>query len=106
MATAAENGQFAAANIAKLLERLAFQVGVTSHSHGAEPVHDLRVAIRRFSQALTLFKPYLESRERKKIRRRLKDLMGYAGDVRDCDIAVKLLSRHRSKDATELAAKV
>jgi CHAD domain-containing protein len=106
MASAAENGHFATSRISKLLERLAFQINTTRHSHGPDPVHDLRVAIRRFAQALELFKPYLPGKKRKKIRRRLKELILYAGDVRDCDIALKLLARQRSNEVPALLDKI
>jgi CHAD domain-containing protein len=82
---------FASNSIAKLLERLAYQVGATAHSMSAENVHDLRVAVRRFEQSLALFRQALPGREVKHIRRKLKALMDRAGDVRDCDMAQKIL---------------
>jgi CHAD domain-containing protein len=90
----------------KLLERLAYQINVTIHSHNAEPIHDLRVAIRRFQQALGLFKQHFPSREIKKIKRRLKDLMDLSSDVRDYDIALKVLAKSELESAAPLKAKV
>lgn len=84
---------FASHSIAKLLERLAYQVGVTAHSPGADNVHDLRVAIRRFEQALLQFRAGLAGREVKRIRRKLKVLMTRAGAVRDYDVAQKILAK-------------
>ncbi len=84
---------FASHSIAKLLERLAYQVGVTAHSAGAENVHDLRVSIRRFEQALLQFRAGLRAREVKRIRRKLKLLMSRAGAVRDYDVAQKILAK-------------
>jgi CHAD domain-containing protein len=77
----------------KLLERLAYQVNVTIHSHHAEPIHDLRVATRRFQTALALFKGHFPARDLKKIKRRLKDLMDLSSEVRDFDIATKVLTK-------------
>lgn len=102
MAVAMDTGQFAGHHVTKLLERLAFQIGSVKHSHDAEAVHDLRVAIRRFTQALVVFQPCFAPKEVKKIRRRLKDTMALAGQVRDCDIALKYLTELRSPEATAL----
>jgi CHAD domain-containing protein len=84
---------FASSTLARLLERLAYQVGVTLHSPGANNVHDLRVAIRRFEQALLAFRKGLPDREVKRIRRKLKLLKSRAGDIRDCDVAQKILAK-------------
>jgi CHAD domain-containing protein len=84
---------FASQSIARLLERLAYQVGVTGHSPGADNVHDLRVAIRRFEQSLLMFRQALPGRDVKRIRRKLKVLMGHAGAVRDCDVALRILAK-------------
>jgi CHAD domain-containing protein len=90
----------------KLLERLAYQINVTVHSHGPDPIHDLRVAIRRFQQALVIFKDHFPPRDVKKIKRRLKDLMDLSGPVRDCDIAMKELAKSGLPAAAPLKAKV
>ena len=99
MAIGMETRKFAAHQVTKLLERLAFQISRARHAHDAEAVHDLRVAIRRFTQALAAFQPCFAPKEVKKIRRRLKDTMALAGQVRDRDIALKYLSGLRSPDA-------
>ena len=90
----------------KLLERLAYQINHTVHSHHAEPIHDLRVAVRRFQQALGIFKNHFPAREVKKIKRRLKDLMDLSSDVRDCDIATKILARSGLSGAAPLKTKI
>lgn len=92
METADTSGSFVSDSTARLLERLAYQVSVTMHSHHAEPVHDLRVAIRRFQQALAAFRQVLPRREVKRIRRKLKQLLDAAGGVRDCDVVTKILA--------------
>lgn len=102
MAIAAETGQFAAEQATRLLDRLALQVRATRHSPDQKAVHDLRVAIRRFTQALVVLKPCYVSKEVKKIRRSLKGLMTLAGEVRDYDIALEYLSEMDSPDAPAL----
>jgi CHAD domain-containing protein len=93
MAIAKETRLFAAEQADRLLSRLAFQLNRTIKSHDADQVHDLRVAIRRFTQALIAFKPCFPRREIRTIHRRLKKIMVLAGDVRNCDIAMKLLPK-------------
>lgn len=97
---------FASRSLARLLERLAFQVGATAHSPSAANVHDLRVAIRRFEQALVAFRQALPGREVKRIRRKLKSLMSRAGDVRDCDVLQKLLLKCEGAGVAEWKERV
>jgi CHAD domain-containing protein len=99
-------GKFAADHAARLLERLAQQANSTLHSKDADSVHDLRVAIRRFAQVLAVFKPSFPARVRRKIRRRLKEIMAFAGDVRDRDIAIGLLAHSRSVEAAALQVRL
>ncbi len=73
-----------------LLRRLAFQVNQTGRLSNAESVQDLLAAIRRFSQSLRVFEQYLPKVEVRKIRHKLKAVLGTAAAVRDCDITVEL----------------
>jgi CHAD domain-containing protein len=97
---------FAVAQTTRLLERLAFHVSDAAHSHAPDSVHDLRVAIRRFSQGLAVGKSCFDTRELKKIRRRLKAMMSLTGDVRDCDVAIKLVTGSKAADAGAVEAKL
>ncbi len=90
----------------KLLRRLAFQVSRGLKSRDAAAIHDLRVSIRRFIQALVVFKPYFRGKEARKIRRRLKRLMIPAGEVRNHDIALKLMAKSPRASASDLRAKL
>ena len=74
-----------------LLRRLAFQVNHTARLGDEDSVHDLRVAIRRFSQCLRVFPQFLPKSESKKIRQKLKQVMRAAAEVRDRDVAAALL---------------
>jgi len=106
MASTIETRKFANQNAARLLGRLVFQMNLAAKSHAADPVHDLRVSIRRFNQALAVFKTCFPGKETRKIRRRLKKLMVLAGTVRNCDIALKLLAKSRSVEAANLRRKL
>jgi CHAD domain-containing protein len=87
-----------------LLDKLEFQLRRTLKAPDADQVHDLRVATRRFSQALVVFESSF--RGAKSIRRELKTVMGYAGDVRDFDIALKFLSKGAEDVDPAIAEKI
>lgn len=93
---------FAAEYLHKQVDRVAFQVSTAITRRDVDSIHDLRVAIRRFAQGLSIFKPQFISRKSKKIRRMLKQTMRLAGNVRDCDIALKFVSKQRSPYAARL----
>jgi CHAD domain-containing protein len=80
-----------------LFDRVNVQARRTLKSDDAEAVHDLRVAIRRFLQALQVFKSLLPGKERKKGRRSLKMLLTEAGEVRNCDITLHFLGEKGHK---------
>jgi CHAD domain-containing protein len=71
--------------------RLLEQVDRCSAKPGAEEVHDLRVSIRRFSQALRVFGPMLAARPVKTMRKALHPVMEAAACVRDLDVGVERL---------------
>jgi CHAD domain-containing protein len=98
-----ETRKFASEQADKSLGRLAFEIGRVVKYRNADAVHDLRVAVRRFSQTLRVFKPCFRGKEPRKIRRELKRIMVLAGEVRNCDIALKLLAK--SKQAERIAVR-
>jgi CHAD domain-containing protein len=57
----------------------------------ADPVHDLRVAIRRFSQALRIFGALYGRKASRKARQRLTTVMDAAAAVRDLDVGMERL---------------
>jgi CHAD domain-containing protein len=97
-----ETGTFASGSVTRLLERLAYRVNATAHSHDERAVHDLRVAIRRFTQSLVVFKNVFSGKEIKKLRRRLKGVMNLTNDIRDCDVAMALLEKSELPAAAAL----
>jgi CHAD domain-containing protein len=102
MVPSTETARYAADQTVRLLDRLAFQLCAARHSYNPEAVHDLRVAIRRFSQALVVFKRWFRRKDLKKIRKSLKALMSAAGAVRDCDIALKFILEIQPHAADDL----
>ena len=73
-----------------LLRRLAYQVNQTARTGSEDAVHDLRVAIRRFTQCLRTFEQLIPRHEARKVRHRLKAVMKLAASVRDHDVAIDL----------------
>ena len=65
-------------------------------------VHKMRVAIRRFQQALRLFRQYLKNRGVKYVKTRLREIMQIAGELRNRDIGIQLLEAAGS-DPTHFA---
>jgi len=91
---------------ATLLRRLAYAVGRAAKSGDAESIHDLRVAIRRFSRCLQVFAQFYPGGSAKKIRRRLSGLMAAAGAVRDLDIAMELVDSAGAKGQRQLLSQL
>ena len=83
---------FAHRQIASRLAGLSERAGNAAAASDAESIHDLRVAIRRLSQALSLFSGLVRKKELKKIRKRLKDVMSLTSQVRNRDIALEHLA--------------
>jgi len=98
---------FAATQTGRLLERLASQVDATLRQRSSgDAIHHLRVAVRRFAQAVAVFKTCFPQKESRRIRRRLKAILALAGPVRDCDIALEILGAHKETSlAVELRAR-
>ena len=82
--------QLACARAGALLSSLDLQLRRALKTSDAEQVHALRVATRRFTQALVIFEPFV--RGARGIREDLKLPMTLSGEVRDFDIALKILS--------------
>jgi CHAD domain-containing protein len=106
MTGARDTYQFGVEQTNRHLRRLAFQIGRTIKTQDPDGVHDLRVAIRRFEQAIVVFKPCFPAKEVKKIRRKMDRIMTLAGEVRNCDITVELLSRWDVAGAAVLRAQI
>ena len=97
---------YAAGQGEKLLKRLAHRLSQAASSPHPDAVHDLRVAIRRFQQFLRVFRQFLPDRTARKIRRRLRKIMKSAGEVRNRDIAAKLLRQTDRTSSLELSTRL
>ena len=83
---------FAIEQVNHLLTRLAFQVHRVAKEPGPDEIHDLRVSIRRFSQALKVFESFFPAWEAKKVQKRLKRMMHLTSQIRDRDIALEFIA--------------
>jgi CHAD domain-containing protein len=93
---------FAVQQTHRQLKSLALHINRASKSCGAVAVHEVRVAVRRFTQAVAVCRASL----RPKNRRRLKKIMSAAGEVRNYDVALKFVARYRVPHAVQLRSKM
>jgi CHAD domain-containing protein len=90
----------------KLLRSLSTQIVRTIRTPSVDEIHDLRVAIRRFTRILVVLKPCFPRGESRRMRRGLKRIMVQAGEVRDYDVAVRLLTKLAAPEADALIAQM
>lgn len=81
---------FLDAQLNALMERLQGEIERLASEREPEAIHDLRVSIRRLTQALRGFAGVVPKKQAKRIRRELKELMDLAAEVRSRDIALEL----------------
>lgn len=74
-------------------------VRAVRNSPGEIELHDLRVACRRYLQAIRLFAGVLEPKRVRQMRDRLRRLMDRAGAVRNIDVTLQLLASAGVEDA-------
>ena len=98
--------QYARRQGAARLDRLAYEMGRNCKSADIEAVHDLRVSIRRLVSCLKAFPEFFSSAGKRKVRRRLREIMALAGEVRDRDIAIELGRQAGLPEGSELLAKL
>lgn len=84
--------EFARRETLARLERVLKEIERISASAGEDEVHDLRVAIRRFSQAVRIFQPLLPKKAGK-IVKQVRALLKAAGAVRDLDVGMERLRK-------------
>ncbi len=98
--------QFAVAQARTQLKHLAAQIQRATRACNADAVHDVRVAIRRFTQSIAVCRSYFRPSDLHKHRRRLKKIMAGAGEVRNCDVALKFVAKLRAPHAAHLQSKL
>ncbi len=86
----------------RLLNQFSARINTSLELSDAESVHQLRVSIRRLSQALRSFDGCLDAHTAEKLRQRLKKTMRLAGEVRNLDIAMECLHRWKIRDQDKL----
>ncbi|MEO8129781.1 MAG: CHAD domain-containing protein, partial [Bryobacteraceae bacterium] len=69
-----------------------------------EAVHKMRVSIRRFVQGLSVFKRQVPHNKSRKALKQLRPVLQRSSKVRDLDLAILFLKKHR-RDAGELASR-
>ena len=85
--------EFVERQTAALLLKLALEIDRAADDAAPDAIHDLRVSIRRLSRCLRAFAQFYPGRSWKKVRAELSDLLHSAGEVRDRDIALEMLSK-------------
>lgn len=105
---------FAYAKTSALMDDVVFALHNAAKLPEADAVHKMRVAIRRFQQAIRLFRQYLEENGVEKVKAELRVIMQVAGELRNRDIAmslvtesdgdVSLLAQQRAELKEQLAA--
>jgi len=96
--------QFASAQAERLLGKLAIQVRHAAKHPNEEAIHDLRVSIRRFSQCLREFRQFFPRRHAHKILKKVEQVMDLAAEMRNRDIAIKLIGGDGNLAESALAA--
>jgi CHAD domain-containing protein len=87
---------YATEQISARLGRVAFEVRRARKKSDDDTVHDLRVSIRRFTQALRVFDDLLPDGEGRRVRKQLRPVMKLAGEVRNLDIARELVRESKT----------
>jgi CHAD domain-containing protein len=98
--------EYAKEQVAARLTRVAFQLQHAVKLPDDDAIHDLRVSIRRYSAALKIFGGLLGEKAAAKIRKRLKRVMGLAGEVRNRDIALAMAAKAGVADSSRLVKKL
>lgn len=113
--------EFVRQQVSQLIDRLEFEIRRAATEHGADAIHDLRVAIRRLTQALRAFRSLFGKQPVRQVRSRLREVMDIAAEIRSRDIALELfqaadipsncpagemLRKERDKQARKLRAKL
>jgi CHAD domain-containing protein len=83
--------EFSLERVGALLDRLAAEVERAAQSRN-DPVaiHELRVSIRRFAQALRALGATFSKKDRNAVRERLREMMDLAAELRGRDVALEL----------------
>lgn len=84
---------FGSAKVDALIAGFEAELQRVSKDQGEEPVHKLRVSIRRLQQALRVFRQFVDKKSSRKVRSQMRRVMKLAGTVREHDIGMQLLNK-------------
>ena len=99
-------GEFAQSESRARMSRVLAELERATQHPDEEAVHDLRVAIRRLSQALRIFSGLLPAKGARKVRQRLKVVLDAAAVVRDLDVGLELLLECGVEESEPLVAEM
>lgn len=94
--------QFAEHRAHELLARVNREMANVAQHNDVDAIHDLRVSIRRFTQALRALQTLFPKTEVKRMRRKLRTVMDVAAEIRNRDIALQLLNEAQITEASPL----
>ncbi len=83
---------FAREQLSVRLDRLASEWEHGATATDPASIHDLRVSLRRFGEALRVFKTLFPSTRRKQVRAGVRQVMRHAGATRDVDIVLEMFA--------------
>lgn len=84
---------FGLSKIDVLISEFESELARVQRDQGEEPVHKLRVSIRRLQQGLRVFHQFVDAEAAKEIRGEMRKIMKLAGAVRERDIGIQLLAK-------------
>lgn len=93
--------EFGVSKTTALLRDTVAAIQAAAKSPRPEPVHKMRVSIRRLQQAIRIFRQFFREKGVRSVRAELRRLMEPAGELRNCDIASGLV-RKAAGDASVL----
>src|SRR5262245_54105518 len=82
--------KYARESAARLLNGVEKEIRRVAKEQDAAAIHDLRVSIRRLTQALRAFRLLFGEGEVKQVRASLRELMDIAAEIRSRDIVLEL----------------
>ncbi len=90
--TAEPMREYALAKVTTLFDAFAKNLHKAADTADEDAVHKMRVSIRRLQQAIRLFAQYLDTDGVETVKADLRSIMQAAGELRNRDIAIALLS--------------
>jgi len=103
---AISTARFSAKPVRARLQEVDARISAAREESDVDAVHDLRISIRRLEPLLDVFQPCFSAKRVKKVRQHLHGVLALAGQVRNCDTALKLVATLHTKGIGDLRAKL